>query len=265
MKSDKLFALKLAEKAGNIMRSNFRYGMKKKNKVEDFSPVTEADLEINQLVIDEVKKQYPGYGVLAEEKNFLVKNSKFVWVCDPIDGTIPFSHGLPISTFSLALVKDGQPVVGVIYDPFHNNYFFAAKGKGAQMNGKKIKVSRAKRLEGELVLTEHWKQAAYDTIKTIDALEDLNCHTSLLKSIAIGGALVAAGEAIGVICPGKTPWDMAAAKIIIEEAGGKVTDITGQEQRYDRNINGCFGSNAAVHQKLLKIINKTVIKNKSYA
>ena len=106
------FAKQLAQKAGEIMKNNFSHGMKKELK-RDKSPVTTTDIAINKLVISEVKKYFPDHDVKGEEESSFENNSEYVWVCDPVDGTYPFSHGLPVFTFSLALVKNGKPVLGV--------------------------------------------------------------------------------------------------------------------------------------------------------
>ena len=124
----KKFAISLAMRAGKMMRRNFVLGGKRTWK-KDHSPLTKTDLVINQMVIDAVHKHFPGYGVLAEEGSSLVQGSEYVWVCDPIDGTVPFSHGFPTFVFSLALVKNGQPIFGLLYDPMMNRMYVAEKGK----------------------------------------------------------------------------------------------------------------------------------------
>jgi len=115
MKNYKDFAVSLAFQAGKIMKQNFVTGMQKEWK-EDHTPLTKTDLAINELVLDAVRLNYREHGVLAEEEsNF--NGEDFVWVCDPIDGTFPFSHGYPTFTFSLALVKNGKPILGLLFDP----------------------------------------------------------------------------------------------------------------------------------------------------
>lgn len=155
-------------------------------------------------------------------------------------------------------MRNGNPILGIIVDPFQKKYFFAEKDKGAYLNNKKINVSKRDTLQGSLVFTEYWKQSPYETLHLIEALEDKNCHTPIMKSIAYGAGLAAAGEAVGIIFASDKPWDIAAAKIIIEEAGGKVTNLYGNEQRYDQNIQGCVASNGILHNALLDIVKKTV-------
>lgn len=258
MNKYKKLAFALAKKSGKIIKSNFRFGMAKKNKL-DGSPVTLTDTEINSLVIKEVKKYFPSHSVLGEEASSFQTNKEFVWLCDPVDGTIPFSHGIPISTFVLSLTKNGEPILGLIYDPFGNNLYFAEQGKGTTHNNKKIKVSKNKSLKSALVFCEHWQQAKFNTLPIIEALEKLDCHCPIYKSIAYGAGLVARGEISGLIFPGAHAWEMAAIKIIVTEAGGKVTDFYGHDQRYDGAINGGIATNGQIHNQLIKIISKSIL------
>jgi len=138
----KKFAIDLAKQAGKIMRANFALAMERKWK-KDGSPVTETDLKINKLVIARVKKYFSGHGVLGEEESYHSEGKEYLWVCDPVDGTVPFSHGIPTFAFSLALVKNGKPILGVIYDAALDHLYVAEAGKGAHMNGRKIKVNKS--------------------------------------------------------------------------------------------------------------------------
>ena len=257
MKDYQKFANQIANQAARLMRSSFQLQMKHQDK-DDGSPVTETDLAINRLLIDQVKKTYPTHSVLAEEESCAVTDAEFVWVCDPIDGTIPFSHAMPLATFSLALVHNGEPILGIVVDPFQKNFFTAQKGRGAYLNDKPMKVSPRDTLASSVVFTEYWKQAAYHGLGLIQALEDLNCHVPILKSIAYGATLVGLGEVVGCIFPGKNPWDIAAASLIVAEAGGTVTNLHGQAQHYDREIQGCLLSNGIVHQQLLELVAKNI-------
>ena len=256
MRGYKQFALELAKQAGGIIRGNFRLGMKKEWKADD-TPLTETDLIINHLVIDSVKQTFPGHSILSEEGDDFSEESDYVWVCDPLDGTIPFSHGIPVCVFSLALVYKGESVLGVVYDPFMDRMFFAEKGKGTFMNEKKISVSSRDTFKHSLFSVVHWNGAPFDFSRLAVVLKNEGARISNI-SIAYMGALVAAGEFIGTIFPGDHPNDTAALKVLVEEAGGKVTDIFGNEQRYDRPIKGHVVSNGILHEKLLALIRKTV-------
>ena len=256
MKNYKRFAIGLAKQAGEIIRNNFTLGMKKEWKADN-TPLTETDLVVNQLVIDSIKKAFPEHSVLSEEGDYFSKESDYVWVCDPLDGTIPFSHGIPVCAFSLALVYKGESVLGVVYDPFMDRMFFAEKGKGAFMNKKRISVSSRDTFKHSLFSVVHWNGAPFDFSRLAVVLKNEGARISNI-SIAYMGALTAAGEFVGTIFPGDHPNDTAALKVLVEEAGGKVTDIFGNEQRYDRPIKGHVVSNGILHEKLLALVRETM-------
>lgn len=254
----KKFAINLVKKAGKIIRDNFTLGMKKEWK-DDESPVTATDKEINHLVEVEVRKNFPNFGLLAEEGSFDEKN-KLLWICDPVDGTIPFSHGCPNCVFSLALVRDGEPQLGVILDPFLNRLFFASSGQGAFLNGQPIHVSSQTEIKNSAVGITIWRNARYDLRQFNSLLVDSSAFIISSGSTAYMGMLVAGGEFAANVWPGNTPWDIAALKVIVKEAGGKVTDFFGHDQRYDTEIRGSVASNGRVHDELLEMIKKSGIK-----
>src|SRR3989344_1795821 len=138
------FAKGIAREAGALMRQNFTLGMKKEWKDDD-TPLTKTDLAINQLVLEAVQKKYPEHSYIGEEGNN-IKESEYTWVCDPVDGTIPFSHGYPTFAFSLALTKNGESILGVIYDPIMDRLVHAEKGRGAFLNGKRIAVRKESKI-----------------------------------------------------------------------------------------------------------------------
>ena len=250
------FAKELAKEAGEIMSLSFANGTSREWK-EDRTPVTEADTKINSLVIERIKAKYPDHGVWGEEESHNL-GVQMTWVCDPVDGTMPFSHGLPISTFALALARDGQPIVGVVYDPFMKRMFYAAKGTGAYLNGDRIQVSDKDDLKDALLDEEGLRDSTKPVIPTgdgyIEELIEAGARPLKLWAVVLPSALVAAGEFTATIFNVPKPEDGAAIKIIVEEAGGKVTDLFGNEQRYDQPTKGYIASNGKVHQQLVDII-----------
>ena len=256
------FGKEFAYKAGEIIKRNFSLNMKKEWKSYDTTPVTETDLKINSMLIEEISKLYPDHSVKGEEESNIKKDSEYMWVCDPVDGTIPFSHGIPVCTFSLALVHDGESVLGVVYDPFGDRLFVAEKGEGAYLNGDPIHVSDRVLLKGSVGDYEFFETAKYNIGKFADHLTMIE-EVKMMKlcSFIYPSTLVAAGELAFTLFPGSTSHDAAAVKIIVEEAGGKVTDIFGNEQRYDQPINGLIVSNGMVHDKLVELAKKFVVEN----
>ncbi len=246
-------ALNLAKQAGVIMRANFTAGMKKEWK-DERSPVTETDLAVNDLVLKEIKKHYPDHSILSEEGNDFSEESEFVWICDPVDGTHNFSHGIPTATFALALVRAGQPVLGVIYDPFLDRIFYAEKGKGAYMNGQVIKVTSNPLMKSTVIGMGKMKKVT----NLFPVMEAMYGHgASLITGLSIHymNALVAGGEFSGAIFGGTSPHDMTPAKVIVEEAGGRVSDLKGEmPERFDRDINGFVCSNGLLHDQMVELL-----------
>jgi myo-inositol-1(or 4)-monophosphatase len=258
MSEELSIALELAKKAGKLIKDNFHLGMKKEYK-SDNSELTATDTAVNNLVINTIKNNFPTHSVLSEEGSFKVENSDYVWVCDPIDGTFPFSHGIPTCVFSLALTKKGVPILGVIYDPFIDRLFLAEKGKGAFLNNKKISVSDKKEIAHAAIGSSMGgRKSKLDIIELKNKIYDLNAKIIDLGSITYMGCLVCCGELDANIFTGKNPWDSAALKIIAEEAGAIVTSISGEEQLYDGDINGHLIANPALHKILLKLIKEFI-------
>lgn len=251
------FAKSVAEVAGEIMLKYFNNEMQQHYKADN-TLVTVADEEINQMVIKRVAEKYPEHSVLGEEASNDIYG-ELAWVCDPIDGTNLFARGLPTCTFSLALTKDGRPILGVINDPFTKSLYWAEQGLGAFMNNKKLTVSD-KNMEYKAVgHIDWWPNAEYDTSI---AIHDLGVETSAyflsIGSVVRAASLVASGKIEVAVFSGTKGkfMDIAAAKIIVEEAGGKVTDLFGDEQRYDRDIKGAVISNGVCHQQVVVALKK---------
>lgn len=249
-------AVDLAKRAGEIILESFTLGMQKEWK-KDNTPLTVTDKTINDLVVTTIRNKFPDHGIVGEEGSFLQHESEYVWVCDPIDGTIPFSHGIPTSTFSLALTLNGNSILGVVYDPYMNRLFNAEKGKGAFLNDKEIEVSQINDIAHTVIDLASIKPAQFD-INALELPANSGTHFVSLKSSVYSSMLVACGEFSGAIYAAKYPWDAAAVKIIVEEAGGKVTDLYGNEQRYDQQINGFIASNGLVHDQILALIRSSI-------
>ncbi len=250
------FAKKIANYAGSVMKEYFYKDQGVEYK-DDRTPVTIADKKINEYLINEVKKTYPQHKVIGEELS-LQNNSKYAWVCDPLDGTSMFTRGLPVSVFSLALVYDGSPIVGVVYDPFLDEMYTAIKGEGAYCNGKKITVNNKKL--GELGCSIDycmWNNAKYDTLEIVKEIRALAKICSC-GSVAHACMLVASGKINAEIFPGTSHGncDIAASKLIVEEAGGITSNFHGESQRYDQDIDGFVAANKEVHNELIMRLNR---------
>ncbi len=225
----------------------------------DNTPLTQADTEINSFVISKIKTAYPEHSIAGEEESYIKENSKYIWVCDPIDGTMQFSNGLPMFTFSLALVdqSDGQPILGLVNDPVGGHMYWAYKGGGAYRNGKKITVSTVSDLKNTYINIDGGsKGAGYSKERIIEGLRAKGAKSMILLSFIYGGIQVANGKFVGGIFLNPHAHDVATLKIITEEAGGKVTDLMGNERRYDQDGLGCVVSNGILHDQILSTISK---------
>ncbi|HVA10911.1 MAG TPA: inositol monophosphatase [Candidatus Dormibacteraeota bacterium] len=253
--SELAFAVDLARDAGKIMQRYFRAEDIGTEWKEDNTPLTVADTRINDLVIEKVKKAFPTYGVIGEEASF-EKERNLVWVVDPIDGTKPFSLGMPVSTFLLALVDrtDGQPLVGVVYDPYLDHMYTATKGGGAYLNTKRLKTSKATSFfKGYTTVYGSSALAKANAInyrpgKVVEKLHANGASVLNLSSGGYTGAKIASGEFLALVEATGKPWDSAALCVLVQEAGGLVTDLEGKQRRFDEIGLGCV---LAANQTLL--------------
>ena len=253
------FAKEIALEAGKIMIKYFEMSDIESYK-EDNTIVTLADKEINEYVIKKVKEKYGAHAVDGEEKSF--GKSDHIWVCDPVDGTSMFASGIPTAVFSLALVVEGKPVVGAVFDPFTNNLYYAAEGLGAYKNDMKMAVNGARLDDMKSVSNfDHWPESAYNLYETITELGKKTYFVSV-GSVIRACMAIADGKFNLAIFPGtkRKNCDIAAVKIIVEEAGGIVTDLFGNSQRYDQDINGAVISNKIVHAEVIEVT-KRLLKN----
>ena len=254
------FAIDIASEAGKVMLKYFTNDNGASYKY-DQTIVTKADIEINSYLIKKVKETFPTHSVDGEEEQF--ESSNYVWVCDPVDGTAMYARHIPVAVFSLALVVKGQSMVGVVFDPFTDSLYTAIKGKGAYKNVEKITVNDYELDDMKTVCHyDLWVGADYNIS---NVLQELGNKTYIigLGSIIRACMCVASGDFSLAIFPGTKHknCDIAAVKVIVEEAGGTVTDLFGNEQRYDESINGAVISNGKVHNEVVET-NKKYLKNR---
>ncbi len=252
------FAKNIAKNAGKIMLKYFNQSNGASYK-GDKTIVTLADTEINSYLIEKVKEKYPTHSVDGEEEQF--GSSDYVWVCDPVDGTAMYARHIPVAVFSLALVIKGEPIVGVVFDPFTNSLYTAIKGSGAYKNDEKICVNDFEIDDIRTVCNfDYWIKADYDVTKVLNKLRK-RAYFVGLGSVIRAGICIATGDFSLAIFPGTLHknCDIAAVKVIVEEAGGKVTDLFGNEQRYDKSIKGAVISNGKIHREVIELIKRDLL------
>jgi len=223
------------KKAGEIalsMAGNLKINYKGK-----INPVTNADRKTEKFLVENLKK-IGEFGFLCEEKTF-TKISSVMWVIDPIDGTVNYSHGLRFWAVSMALVVNGVPVVGITFIPALKEIFYASRGKGAFLNGKRIFVSSVGKMNRSLITTGFPYYVWEKTGRVMRIFRKFLREAQGIRrpgSATIDMAYVACGFFDGFWEEGLYPWDIAAGKIIVEEAGGKVTDYDGNNIIIDGKI-----------------------------
>lgn len=251
------FAIEIAKKANEIMLKYYNVENKSTYKYDN-TIVTKADTEINDYLIKRVKETFPDHSVDGEEKDF--GKSSYVWVCDPVDGTAMYARHIPTAVFSLALVVDGEPIIGVVLDPFNGDLYYAIKGKGSYKNNDRIHVNNIN-IDDKRSLC-HFDMFPTFKYNIYDVVEELGKRTYFVSigSIARACMCVASGQFNLAIFPGtkEKHCDVAAAKVIVEEAGGKFTDLFGKNQKYNSDINGALISNGIIHDEVIDILTKNI-------
>lgn len=241
----------IAYKAGKTMLEYFDADQGLDHK-DDGSVVTIADKAINRMVIDELEKNFDD-GVIGEEESTSEYGPGRKWICDPIDGTKAFVIGVPTSTFSLALVIDGLPVLGVVYDPFLDRLYHAIRGHGSYCNEVKLRVS-ANNLKGHYVGVSSDNAGLVEGKEIIKRLLGVGAKLDTTHGAVYKSCLVAHGRTVGYIEPRVNPHDVAAVHILVEEAGGRVTGYDGKKLDYTKQFKGVIVSNKVVHAGLLDCI-----------
>ncbi len=244
-------SIKAAKEAGKILMKY--YG--KVKKIVEKSPnnyVTEADLESEKIIIGLIKKNFPAHQIISEEAGS-INRSDHVWYVDPLDGTHNYIHKIPFFGVSIAYSYKGEVKAGVIYCPYVDELYVAEKGKGAFCNGKKIEVSKKDRVKDVIVIFDASlhkdKEYKFNLLrKFVDS-----CFKVRILGAAVYNCIsVAIGGAEAYIELSTNPWDIAAGLLIVQEAGGKVTDLEGDEWKPD--IKEFIATNGIVHKKILDII-----------
>lgn len=250
------FAIETARDAGHLLLEKFGRITTVTMK-GDINLVTEADLASEAMIIERIKSHYPKHAILAEEAgNAVVGDSEteWKWIIDPLDGTTNYAHGYPCFAVTIALERKGEIVVGVTYDPTRNEMFAAEKGHGATLNGKPIRVSATESLSASLIVTGF----PYDFKRKEDFARHLTAFLMQSRGVrrdgsaAIDMAYVACGRFDGFWEEGLNAWDMAAGRLLIEEAGGWVTDYNGDPFSIYRPP--VCASNGKIHNEMLAVL-----------
>jgi myo-inositol-1(or 4)-monophosphatase len=243
--------LKAVEAGAAQLQHFFNGEYKITNKEGINNLVTEADHAAEKAIIDIIQKDYPNHFILSEETGEIKSESEFKWIIDPIDGTVNFSNGIPLCCVSIGLEKDGKMIMGAVYNPFLDELFFAQTGFGASLNDKKISVSKKTKVINSCLVTGFpytYLDSPNGPLQVFEKLIRQGIPVRRLGSAAIDLCWVAAGRFDGFYEHKLQAWDSAAGFLIVEEAGGKVTDFAGNPYSpYQPHI---LATNGAIHEEL---------------
>jgi myo-inositol-1(or 4)-monophosphatase len=250
-------AVEAAEGAGKILRS-----MQGKVSVEykgSIDLVTEADRQSESYILSHLQSTFPDHRLIAEESGRYDLNqpTDICWYIDPLDGTTNYSHGLPEYAISIAMVEKGLIKVGVIYIPQQDQLFTARRGEGATLNGRPIRVSDGNELIKAMVATGFSYDVHTNPDNNLDHFCDFVLHAQAVRRIgaaAIDMAYVAAGIFEGYWEANLKPWDYMAGALLVEEAGGQVTDYCGRAFSVD--MPNILASNGKLHSDMIRLLNK---------
>jgi myo-inositol-1(or 4)-monophosphatase len=252
-------AIHAARQAGKILSRYARDGFRVENK-SPIDLVTEADHAAEQCVIDVILACYPDHAFLAEERGRIGQSqSPYLWIIDPLDGTTNFTHGFPTYCVSIGLEHKKECVLGVVYDPTRDELFSATRGGGARLNDQLIHVSQTTQLDKALLVTGFAYNIRETPNNNLDHFARFALRVQGLRrtgSAALDMCYVAAGRFDGFWEVKLNAWDMAAGLVIVREAGGKVTDFSGQSHSlYGQEL---LASNGCLHNSMISVIQESL-------
>jgi myo-inositol-1(or 4)-monophosphatase len=255
--SDQLMAaaVEAARQAGALLLDYAKSGFRIEHK-NPIDLVTDADRAAEQCIVELIHRQFPSHRILAEEQGSTVQTSSpYQWIVDPLDGTTNFAHGFPFYSVSIGVERDGAGLIGVVFDPTRNELFTAQAGTGASLNGTPLAVSHTDHLDRALLVTGFSYDIRDTPNNNLDHFARFALKAQSLRrtgSAALDLCYVASGRFDGFWEVRLSPWDMAAGTVILREAGGTVTDFSGETHSiYGREL---VASNGLIHGAMLEVL-----------
>ena len=244
----------LARKAGNTLMKHFgRDWALLKERSTAKEAVTKYDKEVDRLIVGEIKRYYPHHSLLTEESGFLQSDPDWLWIVDSLDGTGDFANFNPFFSVCLALMHQSELLVGVIYAPAIDEFYFAEKGKGAYLNGVKIRVSDVSDLNQSYIF--YCEGGERNRGRTGELLHKVYPQVTDIRKLGSAGletAWVAAGKGEAYFSTRIEPWDVAPGVLLVQEAGGKVSDFQGNP--WKPQTSDLLFSNTKLHEKILSLL-----------
>lgn len=248
--------MKAALESGKILKENFGGTYKISSKEIVSNLVTEIDKRSEMKIFEIIKQDFPGHYILSEEAGALIQDSEYKWIIDPIDGTVNYAHSIPLSCVSIAVERNGEVVMGAVYNPMSGEFFFSEKGKGAFLNDEKISVSVCEDFERSLLVTGFpYNSSSYtpDPVSIFKKFILKDIPIRRLGSAALDLCWTACGRFEGFWEYNLNAWDVAAGYLIVKEAGGLVTDLSGGKYSiYGKEILAV--NNVFVQKAMLEVI-----------
>ena len=244
----------LARKAGDTLMKHFRQDwalLKKRGTAKEVA--TRYDKEVDRLIVEEIKRHYPHHSLLTEESGFLQDDPEWLWIVDSLDGTGNFANFNPFFSVCLALMHQGELLLGAIYAPAIDEFYFAEKGKGAYLNGAKVQVSDVSDLSQSYIL--YCEGGDKDRGRTGELLQKVYPRVTDIRKLGSAGletAWVAAGKGEAYFSTRIEPWDVAPGVLLVQEAGGKVSDFQGNP--WKPRTGDMLFSNKKLHERILSLI-----------
>jgi myo-inositol-1(or 4)-monophosphatase len=245
--------LEAVHAAADEMRRFIDLEFKISNKEGINNLVTEVDHASEKAIMDIIKKNYPDHHILTEESGEIIQDSEYKWIIDPIDGTVNFAHRIPICCISIAVEHNKKMLLGAIYNPYLNELFVAEKGCGAVLNDKRISVSKKEKVINSCLVTGFpytYLDEPNGPLEVFARFIRRGIPVRRLGSAAIDLAWVASGRFDGFYEHQLQAWDSAAGFLMVEEAGGRVTNLKGNE--YSPYLPGIIASNGTIHDELIE-------------
>lgn len=247
--------IKAARAGAAEIQRFFNNDFKISNKEGVNNLVTEADHASEKAIIDVVRSAFPDHYILSEEAGEIVQDSTYKWIIDPIDGTVNFAHGIPLNCVSIGIEKAGEMILAAVYNPHINEFFFAEKGSGATLNDKPIRVSEETQAIKSCLVTGFpytYINIPNGPLEIFERFIRKGVPVRRLGSAAIDLCWVAAGRFDGFYEHKLEAWDSAAGYLIVEEAGGRVTDLEGKKfSPYQHRV---LATNGKIHDEMLAVI-----------
>lgn len=248
----------VTDRAGRSIMSYFQGSFRidlKDTRPGGIDIVTDADRASEDIILGSIRREFPDHDILTEETETNSTGSSWLWLVDPLDGTVNFAHGIPIFSVSIALMNNGILVAGMVYDPTRTEKFRAIRNDGAYLNGNQIRVSQADGLNKSIIATGFPYDRAYSPVNNVAEFSRVVTRVGGIRrggSAAIDLAYVSCGRLDGFWELKLKPWDMAAGMLLVEEAGGRVTDRTGKPT--DVYTDSVVATNGIVHDALVDIL-----------